>query len=96
VVNRGAIGPTGREHGEMETASRKFSLFPKELSKALWAIKKRRCNVLFLREPTCRYGHPVEREKVIEKILKNPYRDLENLTRKVISPKPTSSAKKNI
>jgi hypothetical protein len=29
VVNRGAIGPTGREHGEMETASRKFSLFPK-------------------------------------------------------------------
>ena len=52
------------------------------LSKALWAIKKRRCNVLFLREPTCRYGHPVEREKVIEKILKNPYRgqDLMQLT----------------
>jgi hypothetical protein len=52
------------------------------LSKELWAIKKRRCNVLFLREPTCRYGHPVEREKVVDKILKNPYRghDLMQLT----------------
>jgi len=39
------------------------------LSKALWAIKKRRCNVLFLRDPSYRFGHPEERDKVIDKIL---------------------------
>jgi len=52
------------------------------LSKALWAIKKRRCNALFLRDPAYRFGHPQKREITIEKILRNPYRgqDLMELT----------------